>query len=206
MSAAADCEAIGNSLLGQPVNSVTTLAFVAAGIWIASRSVSQRPNRRWVAAALIATGFGSFLFHGPMPPGAEWAHDVSLAWLILQVAGAGTRWERWTQVPGLVVLGALFAVFPAVADPVAVALTVVAVVVRIRLDRSPHTWGAFSLLAAAAIFGRLGATGWPLCDPDSLLQPHGVWHLVAAASVVWWATAPTPSEAAQVSSSSTGTL
>ena len=185
MSAAADCEAIGDGLLGQPVNAVTTFAFVAAGVWI----ITRRPDRSWVGAAVIATGLGSFLFHGPMPPGAEWAHDVTLAWLLLLVAGTGTRWERATRIPGLLILSAFFALVPAAADPIAVALAAVAVV-GIRLDRSPHTWGAFSLLAVAAIVGRLGATGWPLCDPESLIQLHGVWHLAAAVSVLWWALAP----------------
>ena len=184
MGAAADCEAIGQGLLGQPTNSITTFAFVAAGIWLITRA-----DRRWVGLALIATGFGSFLFHGPMSLGAEWAHDVTLGWLLLVVAGTGTKWEVLTHLPGLLALAALFAVFPAAADPVAVTIAVVAVVIRIRLDRSTHTWGALSLLAVTALIGRLGATGWPLCDPNSLLQTHGLWHLGAAGAVVWWATA-----------------
>ena len=184
MGAAADCESIGGGLLRQPVNSITTLAFVAAGLWI----VTRRPDRGWVGVAVMATGVGSLLFHGPMPAGAEWAHDVTLAWLLLVVAGTGTGWEKTTHVPGLLVLGGLFALLPAIADPVAVVITVIVVVVRIRLDRSSATWGAFSLLAASAIVGRLGATGWPLCDPNSILQTHGLWHLSAAVAVVWWAT------------------
>jgi hypothetical protein len=44
-----------------------------------------------------------------------------------------------------------------------------------------------------AIFGRLGDTGGPLCDADSLFQPHGVWHIGAAVAVGWWAMGvPTP--------------
>jgi energy-converting hydrogenase Eha subunit C len=183
MGAAADCEAIGQGLLRQPINSITTFAMVAAGIWLITRA-----DRRWVGLALIATGLGSLLFHGPMWIGAEWVHDVTLGWLLLVVAGSGTKWEALTRVPGLLALAALFAVFPAAADPVAVTIAIVAVVVRIRLDRSSHTWGALSLLAVAALIGRLGATGWPLCHPNSLLQAHGLWHLGAAAAVAWWAT------------------
>lgn len=188
MGAAADCESIGGGLLGQPVNSITTVAFVAGGLWL----VSRHPDRRWVGSALMATGIGSFLFHGPMPVGAQWAHDVSLAWLLLVVAGTGTRWERATHLLGLVVLAMLFALFPPIADPVVVAITLIAVVVRIRLDRSVHTRGALALLAASAIIGRLGSTGWPLCDPHSLLQTHGLWHISAAAAVIWWATGADP--------------
>lgn len=193
IGAAVDCEAIGVGLFRQPVNSATTLAFVVAGLWIAS----TRPDRRWVGLALSATGFGSFLFHGPMPAGAEWVHDVTLAWLLVVVAGTDTRWERTTRLPSLVALGVLFALFPAVADPAAAAIVVAAVVIRIRVDRTPHTWGALSLLAITAIIGRLGTAGGPLCDPESLIQPHGLWHLGAAASVVWWALATGPKEASK---------
>jgi len=183
MGAAADCEAIGEGLLRQPINSITAFAFVAAGLWMVTRT-----DRRWVGIAVTATGFGSFLFHGPMPPAAEWAHDVTLAWLLLVVAGTDTRWERITHLPSLVALGVIFASVPTIADPVAVSIALVAIVVRINLDQSTHTWGALSLLAIVALVGRFGATGWPLCDPDSLFQTHGFWHLGAAAAVIWWAT------------------
>lgn len=182
MGAAADCELIGAGLLGQPVNTITTLAFVVAGAVLLGRA-----KVRWVGVALIATGVGSFVFHGPMPAGAEWAHDVSLAWLILVIAGVGQPWERWSRLPGLVVLAALFALAPVLADPIAVALTVATVFLVLRRDRSPATLAPLGLVAAVAIIGRLGATGNPLCDPESLLQAHGLWHIGAAVGVAWWA-------------------
>lgn len=180
MGAAADCELIGAGFFGQPVNSVTTIAFVVAGIIVASR-----PSTRWPGAALIATGLGSLVFHGPMPPWAEWAHDVSLAWLILVVVGRARRWEAWSRLPGLVALGALFAVFPTFADPVAIGLTIVGLLVLIREDRSASTLAPLGLLALAALVGRLGSTGGPLCDPGSIWQTHGVWHFGAAIAVAW---------------------
>ena len=182
MGAAADCEAIGAGFLGQPVNALTTLGFVVAGILV----MAQRPERRWVGIALVATGVGSFLFHGPMPPGNEWAHDVTLTWLIVVVAGAGTRMERYTRLPALLVIGTALALAPAVADPIGVAVTIVAVVSVLR-GRNYAALPPLLLLGAVAIFGRLGATGGPLCDPSSLLQPHGVWHLGSAVAVAWWA-------------------
>ncbi|HEY4584095.1 MAG TPA: hypothetical protein VI980_06335 [Acidimicrobiia bacterium] len=188
MGAAADCESIGVGLLRQPVNSLTTLAFVVAGIVVMTR----RRERRWVGIALIATGIGSFLFHGPMPTGGEWAHDLTLAWLLLVVAADGTRWERWSRIPSLVALGLLFALVPGVADPVALALAVLAVGSVLRADRSSATWAAVALLIAGAIFGRLGATTWPFCDPDSMLQLHGLWHLAAATAVTIWAISTPP--------------
>lgn len=187
MGAAADCELIGPGILGQPVNTITTLALVVAG-----GTLLTRPRLRWVGIGLIATGVGSFLFHGPMPAASEWAHDVSLAWLILLVAGLGRSWESWTRIPGLTALAILFAVFPDVADPVAVVITAVALILILKDDRSVGTIAPLALLGVAAILGRLGATGGPLCDPDSLFQWHGVWHLAAAGAVTWWALTTEP--------------
>lgn len=195
MGAEVDCERIGAGWLGQPVNSLTALIFVAAGALIASR----RPERAWVGVAVAATGIGSFLFHGPMPAGSQLAHDVSLAWLLATVPAVGSRWDRWMVLPGLALIGVLLAVAPSLSDPLFIALTATALVVLVRRDRSLATSGPLALLVISSIVGRLGATGWPLCDPDSILQPHGLWHLGAAAAVTWWALAapaPTPTSSA----------
>ncbi len=177
-----DCERIREAFLGQPVNSMTTLVIVAAGI-----VVWQLPRMRWVGAAVAATGLGSLAFHGPMPPWSQWAHDVPLLWLVLLVAGWGRSWERWTQLPALLAISVSIALIPALVDPLAVVFTVAAVVSLLHRDRTWATIGPLLLLGAVALFGRLGATGGPLCNPDSMLQPHAVWHIGAAVSVAWWA-------------------
>lgn len=181
MGALRDCEAVVDALWGQPVNSLTSLAFVVGGIliiWLTSLT--------WVGIASIATGVGSSLFHGPMPSYSGWVHDLTLAWLILVVAGVGRSWERWSWIPGLVVIAGLSAI-PGVADPLAVTLAVLTVVLLLREDRSMSTVGPLALLAVVAVIGRLGATDGPLCDPDSVWQPHGLWHVGAATAVAWWA-------------------
>jgi hypothetical protein len=185
MGAEVDCERIRPEWLGQPVNSLTSLIFVAAGAIIASR----RPERAWVGVAMAATGVGSFLFHGPMPTGSQLAHDVSLAWLLATVPAVGTRWDRWVILPGLPVFGALLAVAPSFADPLFIALTALVLAVLVRRDRSFTTIGPLALLVISAIVGRLGPTGWPLCNAESIIQPHGIWHLGAAVAVTWWALA-----------------
>lgn len=191
MGALADCERIANSLLGQPANALSTLAFLVAGVVVA-----RRPDLRWIGLAIFATGIGSFLFHGPMPRGSQWAHDVTLVWLIALIAGWGRPWERWTRLPGLAVLGVVFAGAPILADPLAVALTAAALGLVLIPDRSIHNLGPIAVLGLAAIVGRLGATGGPLCDPDSLFQPHALWHIAAAGAVAWWALGrPLPTQA-----------
>ena len=181
MGAAADCEAIASGFLGQPINALSTIAFLVAGAWL----VWQRSRTRWIGIALMATGVGSFLFHGPMPSGNEWAHDVSLAWLLALIAGFGTRWKGLSRVPALLVLTAVMAFAPMAADPIAVLLSVFAVASILWRERSWATIGPLLLVGAAGVYGKLGATGGPLCDPASIWQPHAVWHIVAATGVVW---------------------
>lgn len=187
MGAGVDCETIGSGFLGQPVNAVTSLILVVAGIFVLARA-----HDRWIAAGLAATGFGSFLFHGPLAPGGVWIHDVTLAWLILIVGLRVRGLARVAGPVGLAVIGALFLVLPAVADLLTGALVVVVVVALVEHDRSRATLGPLALLAASGMIGRLGATGAPLCDPESIFQTHGIWHAGAAIAVAWWATGVHP--------------
>jgi hypothetical protein len=182
MGAAADCELIGSGILGQPVNALSTIALVGAGALI----LTFGPRLRWLGIAAVAAGIGSFLFHGPMPPGSDWAHDVTLAWLIVVVGGWATGVERLSRLPALVALGACFALWPEAADPVTVVLATVTVATILWRDRSRATLAPLLLLLAVAALGRLGSTTGPWCDPRSWLQLHAVWHIGAAAAVAWW--------------------
>ncbi len=180
MGAAVDCEAIGLGLLGQPVNALSSLALVVAGLVVLGRD-------RLMASALAATGVGSFLFHGPLAPGGEWIHDVTLAWLILVVAIKSRGWERRFGAIGLAAIAPVFYVAPALADPFTAALVVVTLLLLVSDSRRIDTLGPIALLAVSAIVGRLGSSGGPLCDPGSVLQTHALWHVGAAVAVAWWA-------------------
>ena len=88
---ASDCERIGEGFLAQPVNALTSLAFVAAGAWIISRGSRTSAVMGWV---VVASGVGSFLFHGPQPPLARQAHDgtaIAVAAGAMLLAGAELR-------------------------------------------------------------------------------------------------------------------
>jgi hypothetical protein len=57
-------------------------------------------------------------------------------------------------------------------------------VIRHRGKSKPR-WAIFSAIAMILAFGiwQLGITGRPTCDPSSLVQYHGVWHILNAVSV-----------------------
>ncbi|KUI21022.1 hypothetical protein AU192_11225 [Mycobacterium lehmannii] len=79
-----DCERIGDAMLGQPVLALTSLAYVAVGIAVLCWAIRGRAVLAGAAGvALVAVGFGSFVFHGPQPPWAGPVHD----WPIVALAG-----------------------------------------------------------------------------------------------------------------------
>jgi hypothetical protein len=173
MPAAADCERIRpEQLLGQPVNALTSLAFVVVGLALMRR-------RPLIGVLTAGVGLGSFAFHGPMPPWSEWLHDLTLITLILGV-GLEHRPRVWLALA--VASALLFAAAPGAADPLTAAASVVVVLPWVRRAFLP-----VAVLAGGALVGTLSRTGWPLCDPGTLWQGHGLWHLSAAAAIWLWA-------------------
>lgn len=83
---ASDCEALRDGLLGQPVNALSSVAYLVAGAYVLRRGGPRMP-----ALALAAVGVGSFLYHGPMTPGSGLAHDGSIVALAATVPLA---WRR----------------------------------------------------------------------------------------------------------------
>jgi hypothetical protein len=82
-----DCEAIHPGLVGQPANTVSSLAFVAAAIPIA-RAARRRRRPAWsvVAVATAVEGLGSVAYHGP---GGRWAKRLHDGGLVALVAALG---------------------------------------------------------------------------------------------------------------------
>ena len=148
----ADCERIRDGRIAQPVNTVTSAAFVAAAIPVlagAGRRPDHRIERAVYAALLALVGAGSIAFHGPQPPGAKQLHDWPIVGLVALTVGAplvrAARGRR--ALPGF--------------D-----------------GRRGLAFAATGTVAALAWFG--GRTGARTCVPDSPLQLHGLWHVLAA--------------------------
>jgi hypothetical protein len=79
--------------LGQPANTLSSLAYVVAGVYVLRRGGPRAPA---LALALAAVGVGSFLYHGPMPPGAELVHDGSIVALaaVVPITWRHRPWRR----------------------------------------------------------------------------------------------------------------
>ncbi len=163
-----DCEAVRPGRLGQPVNTATSLAYVAAGGWLLRR-VPALPAEARAGAIAYATlaalnGAGSVAYHGPQFPGAQFLHDAPVA--------------------GLVAVGAAVPLWRAVRH-------------RQALPGWSGRRGA-ALAATVALAGAsyaAGRTTSPLCRPRSLWQFHGLWHVATAGVVALhgaavWAPAP----------------
>ncbi len=90
--AISDCERIRPGLIGQPANTVSSLAFVLAAMPIARRARRDRSGA-WaaVAAAVAVEGVGSVAYHGPGGRMAKALHDGGLVAIVATLANAQRR-------------------------------------------------------------------------------------------------------------------
>lgn len=199
--ARSDCERV-LPVIGQPVNTLTSLAIAAMGIRLATRRAGGsrvRPRTRWAGLALAAAGVGSAVYHGPGGRLAPWLHDVTLLAppLVLALASEVNRRDlsdlafASTTASMIAGAGAIRALNPKSQDglsAIAAAMVLSATWQRVRSEHSYHDWAALSAAAATGVAGigahALSRTDGPLCKPDSILQGHGLWHILAAAATV----------------------
>lgn len=155
---AADCEAISDGVLAQPIATASSLAFLGAAAWLALRLPARGPERPAAAAyaGLVAlVGAGSIAYHGPQGPGAQLLHDLPIA--------------------AVVATGAMVPVVRLLRGRPALAAGGV---------RAAQVAAASAVLGLGAF--ALGRTGSPVCDPTSPLQPHAAWHVLMAAALAAW--------------------
>lgn len=202
--AASDCERCRDGLVAQPVNTASSLAYVAAGAWV--WATSRRAGHPALAGslAIAAIGVGSVAYHGPGGRLGQWMHDAALVATGALALGHTLTDRRSISLSvaaaASVVGGAALAAEPRLGTPAPVVLTAMAAAaVTFR-----HRWttpggreaGALAVLAGAGAVHTLSRTGGPWCRPDSLLQGHALWHVATAAALAQLATnAPVRREA-----------
>lgn len=191
------CEVLADGFLQEPVSAVTSLAYVVAALVVLhlARRRSGTPAVRGYAALVAGVGLGSFVQHGPDPAWSDLAHDLPLAAVLCLVAADGVAalrgrervWWWWVAPTAALVPAILLVPRPAdAAQAVVAAVAVVVTLLRARAaahDRA-RVLAAVGLLAVGSLVGTLSRAGGPLCDPESLWQGHGLWHLLSAAALV----------------------
>lgn len=199
------CEVSGSTPWAEPWSTLTSPAFVAVGAMLllsrARRTDGCAPAGTQLAYALltIAVGLGSVVQHGPAPAWNPVVHDPPLFGVLALVAAdgladlTGRRARTWwwaTPTAGCVLLAALAPGASAAAQGVVAAVAVAVSLLRalVRPELRTRLLTALALLAVGGGLGTLGRPGWPLCDPESWLQTHAMWHVLAAAAL--WVLAP----------------
>ncbi len=187
------CERLGSAGLAQPVDALSSLAFVVAGIAVALRirrpaAVPERTLALGLAAALVAVGVGSLALHGTVTYAGQLLdlQGMYLVGLVLAM-GALTRWGRLTSAAALTATiagaGALAVsqyVLPGTRRWLFGALLAFGLLAEARARGwSRPLVSGLAVLAAAYAAWLADDRHW-LCDPSSWLQGHALWHLLGA--------------------------
>jgi hypothetical protein len=201
------CERYRDAFLGQPANAATSSAFVLAGVAILvagggfrdQRNIPVRDQPTVVFGLLVTgVGVGSFVQHGPHPDWQAYAHDLPLAGVLVFVAADAVSDFSGRELSTMWWLAPTVAMVPVVAAgatastavqtvmaAAAIGLNLLRARLRPRLRKTLIT--ALLTVTVGAVFGTL-TDRTRLCQPDSFLQGHAVWHLLAAAAL--WRLAP----------------
>lgn len=191
------CERVTDGPWTEPVAAATSLAFVVGALIIVLAARRTRSVGRVIAFAVLVAGVGvgSLVEHGPDPGWSDVAHDLpllaTLAFLGADAAadlrGRARVWWWWAlPTVGLLPLVVLAPRPGDLAQAVVAGAAVLLTVARARAfpELRRRTAVALALLVVGAAVGTMSRPGWPWCDPTSLWQGHGAWHVLAAAALV----------------------
>lgn len=188
-----DCERCRPGLISQPMNAASSLAYVAVGVATLRSYRPRDPIETVVGWSTIAAGIGSIAFHGPGGPASRLTHDAAVISLLSSIgladisrrADLDVRWPVASIVP-IVSVAVARSRLNGAAQAIAGAAAVIGEVARVRAKGRWATVGDRAIAPAAVVGATthlLGRTGGPLCRPESMLQPHALWHVTTAATV-----------------------
>jgi dihydroceramidase len=204
------CERVSTTEpIRQPVNTVSSLAFVLIGIWIlvvAGQASQPHPftlgHRVMLGLSIVLIGVGSAFYHASMTFVGQFFDILGMFLMTsLMLAYALQRvfdWPFWTAATAYFALNAVLTVIQLLIPEtrryifavVLMLALLVEVVVWFRLEPArDYRWMWFGLggFALAWIIWLLDNSKL-VCAPDSVLQGHAVWHVLGAmAAACTWA-------------------
>ena len=102
-----DCERFHDGLIAEPVNALSSVAYIAAGAYVWQRN---RP----AGAALMAVGAGSLAYHGPGRTLARVLHDAAIIVVVAVLVISAPRIVRGTRAHPMVRVVAIAAFLVAI--------------------------------------------------------------------------------------------
>jgi hypothetical protein len=197
----------------EPQNTWTSLFYVAAAALVSLRT-RGRLLRGWLPASLVALGLGALLYHASATREWRHPDVAALFWVYLMLGVVATRraphispkvgeWlERHAHVVGFATgLAAIALTYFRNVRLFGIKLlhvhvttgTIITVISLVLLGvclqrgerwRWAFTVSALLLVLAGVILQVADHPGGWLALPTAAIQPHAVWHLLSAASVV----------------------
>ena len=213
LAAGCDCEAAGRGPIRQPANAWSSLALAAAGIATLITSPAGLSGSPHPPPSPAAAGEGAARLPQAGAEGAEsnrtrtgrpratitWARRRALTRTVAGTALVAAGVAAFLYHAGLTAWAARL-------DGVTAAVLVGALVLhgwaafgRKEGSRGSATWARAARALAPWVLVALGGLCWwlgqnerPWCRPDSLLQAHAAWHVLAAGAIGLWLTTEKP--------------
>lgn len=176
--------------LRQPSNALSSFSYVIAGVLVLLNTTGRvaKSLRFTLAASFFALGLGSQFFHASITLIAQQLDMAGTYATVLALIAIGLqqRFPRLHVLAPLLVTDVLFYAFDLYLQgtwllPLLIAIALIVTVVVALHEKRPALHFGLAFLGLT-----IGGASWGfddrkfLCDPQSVLQWHALWHLATA--------------------------